>query len=450
MTRRAFTLLELMLAMAIGGIVLAAAFGVFFTVSTTDRRLERRYDEMAEIERTRIVMERTFGTLVVAEGSDPVAREMARRERETADAAAAAEKASTPGSSTSNSLAPSGSPSGTKTTSTSSAANAAAAAKALADAGLDTGAADEDAPLPVRAAPRLRLTLDDPSRFTDPLGRSVVTPTVFTPQRLEVVLSASPVPVSTDETLAARLAYTARERREREKDYERRQADRERAAKDAASTGQTPTPDDETPLEQPTDEPVVQAVRGAFELRPVPPAQLNAMIVPEDSRPLWELWWVPLPPRFADDDAENAELTAIQPPDVLQPVGQPYRIASKIEALEWRVFVKSQRQTTYTLAYTNDIPAYVEMELKTRSGLTANWLFELNWVSGAEVNQPVAVDASGRPISPNATSGTATTRTTGSSKPGASGAKPAATPLKPSTIRQRQSDKDTSGGGSKP
>ncbi len=450
MTRRAFTLLELMLAMAIGVVVLGAAFGVFFTVSTTDRRLERRYDEMAEIERTRIVMERTFSTLVVAEGSDPVAREKARRDREAADAAAAAEKATTSGSSTTGSPAPAGSPSGTKTTTTSSAANAAAAAKALADAGLDTGAAaEEDAPLPVRAAPRLRLTLDDPTRFTDPLGYTAVSSSNFTPQRLEVVLSASPVPVSTDETLAARLAHTARERREREKDYERRKGEREQAAKDAATSGQMPTPDDESPLEQPTDEPVVQAVRGAFELRPVPQAQLNAMSVPEDSKPLWELWWVPLPPRFADDDAENAELTAIQPPDVLQPVGQPYRLASKIEALEWRVFVKNQRQTTYTLAYTNDIPAYVEMELKTRSGFTANWLFELNWVSGAEVNQPVAVDASGRPIAPNGTAGTAAARTTGTSKPGASGTKPA-TPLKPPTVRERSSDKGTSGGVVKP
>ncbi|QQS08089.1 MAG: prepilin-type N-terminal cleavage/methylation domain-containing protein [Phycisphaerales bacterium] len=450
MTRRAFTLLELMLAMAIGVVVLGAAFGVFFTVSTTDRRLERRYDEMAEIERTRIVMERTFSTLVVAEGSDPVAREKARREREAADAAAALDKAASTGSVIPSSLTPVGSPAGTKSP-TSSAANAAAAAKALADAGLDTGAAaEEDAPLPVRAAPRLRLTLDDPARFSDPLGYTAVSSSNFTPQRLEVVLSASPVPVSTDETLAARLAYTARERREREKDYERRKAEREQAAKDAAISGQTLAPGDESPLEQPTDEPVVQAVRGAFELRPVPPAQLNAMSVPEDSKPLWELWWVPLPPRFADDDAENAELTAIQPPDLLQPVGQPYRLASKIEALEWRVFVKSQRQTTYTLAYTNDIPAYVEMELKTRSGFTANWLFELNWVSGAEVNQPVAVDASGKPISPSATTGSAATRTTGSSKPGASGSKPAATPLNPGAVRERPGGKRTSEGDAKP
>ena len=66
-TRRGFTLLETMLAAAIGALVVLACLGMMFMMNRTDRALDARATEQAELERLRWVMERTFSRLLMSD-----------------------------------------------------------------------------------------------------------------------------------------------------------------------------------------------------------------------------------------------------------------------------------------------------------------------------------------------------------------------------------------------
>src|SRR6185436_11703184 len=65
--RRAFTLLETMLAASIGAMVVFACLGIFYLMNRTDRAMEARANDQAQLERLRFVMERTFSSLLTSD-----------------------------------------------------------------------------------------------------------------------------------------------------------------------------------------------------------------------------------------------------------------------------------------------------------------------------------------------------------------------------------------------
>lgn len=71
MSPRAFTLLETLLAAALGAIIVVVAAGLMWSIQSTDRRLEVRYRQLAEIRGVRLTMERTFGSLLMSEQPIP-------------------------------------------------------------------------------------------------------------------------------------------------------------------------------------------------------------------------------------------------------------------------------------------------------------------------------------------------------------------------------------------
>lgn len=69
MRRRGFTLLETMLAAAIGALVVAAALAAMTVALRADSTLVRRAESQTQLARVHRVMQRTFSTLRMAEGS---------------------------------------------------------------------------------------------------------------------------------------------------------------------------------------------------------------------------------------------------------------------------------------------------------------------------------------------------------------------------------------------
>ena len=151
------------------------------------------------------------------------------------------------------------------------------------------------------------------------------------PQRLEVVVNESPI-----ESIAGqRLARLGVE-----------------------SLGLDPN---EVTLAQPI------AVRGAFVLRPVGS---------EGSTPLWQLVWQPM---IALRPLEGAPYFVPAPADL------DVVLADDIVWCRWQVFYKNERLLSHTAITVLDLPAYVELEIELTSGMMANWMFEIAWTEGPEL-----------------------------------------------------------------
>ena len=128
------------------------------------------------------------------------------------------------------------------------------------------------------------------------------------------------------------------------------------------------------------DQAPVRAARGAFELRPQPltgkrlrKAQASG-IAPVQA---WEMWWVPLPPRHPGSEAPSDEEMAF--------AGPPYRIASNIRYAKWTVFDDREKKYELKATWEQQLPAHIELAVETTGGLTANWMFEVDWGRGPEV-----------------------------------------------------------------
>ncbi len=109
------------------------------------------------------------------------------------------------------------------------------------------------------------------------------------------------------------------------------------------------------------------ATRGVFILRPVGRT---------GQTPLWQLVWQPM---IALRPAEGATYFMPAPPeyDVV--------LADDIVWCRWQVYFENQRLLTHTATTVLDLPAYVELELELTSGMMANWMFEIAWTEGPEL-----------------------------------------------------------------
>ena len=133
----------------------------------------------------------------------------------------------------------------------------------------------------------------------------------------------------------------------------------------------------------------VRAVRGALELRPQAlDAKERRRFADqgEDAPVAWEMWWVPLPPR---ESANSPPPTF----DEVASAGEPYRVASNLRYVKWTVFHERQRKQAHSATWHGQMPAYIELAVETTAGLTANWMFELDWSRGPEVPPRPAVPA---------------------------------------------------------
>jgi hypothetical protein len=369
-------MLEVMLASLISMLVMGGALSLYFFVDGTDRRLQRRYEDVNNLQRIHLVLERVCSSLVMSDRASAARGIGATSGADAASAAiAAAGAARTPDSKSGG--APSSTPGTGDKGGSASGAPRTSSSQARSD---DKSSGPQDnrpgVALP-RMPPRLLLTTD--VRFA---GEAAANSTVATgptegpgarrimtqPQRLEVAVSSSPVPssVSAAALEAARRAAsrsrsrdsTSSDRDERERDY---------GPRDTAALLNVGQGEDE-------EETSSRVIRGALELRPQRArSRTSRADLPEQV--LWELWWVPLAPR-TDVDAD-----APAPPAI----GDAYLVASDIAYMQYRMFDDRTRKTTFQASFMQDIPAYVEVEVETARGLKANWLFEVSWSVGNEI-----------------------------------------------------------------
>jgi len=141
------------------------------------------------------------------------------------------------------------------------------------------------------------------------------------------------------------------------------------------------------------------SVRGAFEIRPSVDA--NGAPVIEDGRVRsWTLYWQPLAPKETSPGSEVVPGVPPSPPPSV-PNGPPVEVATDLEYVHWQVFRERERRAEHVGVWTPDLPAYIEMEVKTIDGLWANWMFEIDWVTGAEDEAPAAGSSDGTGESPD-------------------------------------------------
>lgn len=110
------------------------------------------------------------------------------------------------------------------------------------------------------------------------------------------------------------------------------------------------------------------APRGAFVLR--------ARGRTSAGRPVWRLVWQPM---IAVRPTEGAVYFAPAPP--------AYQVVLAEDVLwcRWQVFFDNERLLSHTATTVLDLPAYVELELELASGMMANWMFEIAWTEGPEL-----------------------------------------------------------------
>jgi hypothetical protein len=352
-----------MLAAAIGLVVVLAVFGILDSLTRTQRVVESNIEETENLERIHRVMSRVFSSLSMSDAQAPPMRSL--RDRQNAELKAQARGGEGSGTGGATGAASTGA----NASAGSADALAARAAQSLAAKGLDAASAQAAANA-VRSAvggsgsgesteandppgsaamaeaarrrnarPPERLMLsDDPSAAAALAAFPARPREMTTPQRLEVVLAESPVPILAPvQTSSAPSAPGA---------------------------------------------PQLRSFRGVFELLPEENAPSRGVVERPQS---WALWWRPLPPVVNAVDTKTSEEIDATTPVAGGAVVPATKIAGGIASMQWRAFHENTRKTQYVAAWAQELPGYVEIELKTVQGRYANWMFEISWVVQSEI-----------------------------------------------------------------
>lgn len=326
------------MAAVIGGLLVLAAFGVFNALDRADRTLRVRFEQTSELARLHTIMRRTFVNLAMSVKSPPPSRPGG-----TSNATSSSELASTPGSGRTN-------PTRTGDTSGRNAGGSGPGAEEGSTPNSSESSGSPPAPMTPPEPPRVILAEDrrvsqSPMMLLTtgaaaPAGAS--TPSSWKPQRLEVVLSRPPVPLP--------------------------------RGGDSGAFPESASGRDDLTEEEVSGS---KLFRGIYELKPVSPGSRGPSGEPPRGFLTWSLWWRPMPPgaTFSDDPAG-----AVREYDLSQPV----LIASDLTYLRWQFYDDRVRKTEFATAYVKGLPAYVEMEVQTASGLWANWLFEVDFLMSNE------------------------------------------------------------------
>ncbi len=429
--RAGFTLLETMLAASIGTMVVFACLGMFFLMSRTDKAMEARAAEQADLERLRVVMERSFSTLLMSDeprmsrpGEVPVAtpvddvQAVIRNAKPGAGGAAGAAA----GKAGSGDKGGAGAAGGTdrfgqtdrfasgdrfgadKSGAGSGGAGKSGDANKLGPGQFASDAADADAKgadsknAAQRQPPPARLFLT-----TDALavGTMELRPVAGeqplpaeSPQRLELVLYQSPVPSDGIDPVEAALTSVRHKRTPAPRSSDAPRDGGKSPDSPSNPSTATPTAADQAAVIDTLSAPA-RSVRGAFEVRPQPrrvPGVPEGQYLPENFREptgLWQVWWVPLP-RLGSDGLPEVVDYNDNPNALADSMARPFLVASNLKYIKWTVFHRRERKAELSSIWSSDLPAYVEVQAETGAGLAVNWMFEIDWAVGPEVaHQPV-------------------------------------------------------------
>ncbi len=149
-------------------------------------------------------------------------------------------------------------------------------------------------------------------------------------------------------------------------------------------------------------------VRGVFELRPDGQRErlMRSVGLDRPNWPIpgkndevtgWTLWWRPM----TIEEIDHLEAGGAWLSDEVQTDAGQMRLAAAAPLLRgltecrWLFFDDRTKLEAYQGLEMNDLPAYVELEVRTKSGLYANWMLEMGWTVGADPSAEEEEDASG-------------------------------------------------------
>ncbi|MBX3366631.1 MAG: hypothetical protein KF912_04875 [Phycisphaeraceae bacterium] len=155
--------------------------------------------------------------------------------------------------------------------------------------------------------------------------------------------------------------------------------------------------EEEPPIEEETGEgesaessEMVPIFWGALEL--TPPDLLSES--PEQEG--WTLWWrqIAQPP----NPTAGLETFAAQPPRIADPRMDPAAVAlvRGIASCKWSVYKGRELLPAHAATYSSELPAYMQLEIRTVAGVYANWMFELGWATVQEPSQVAAAREAAR------------------------------------------------------
>lgn len=341
---RAFTLLEIMLAIVIGGMVLTTALATFALLQRADRHNEARLDTARELSGAHRAVELTLRSMIMSNSRPP-----------------APPPSTTPGAAPTREPAPS---------------------------------AEPEEPTEFER-PRVILSAQGENRvmlWRDADGREVQ----LRPQRFELTVErppvfAQPLAGETFQPIVHRM-YASRRERDRAQRREER-ADERRTEEGEQDTG---TFDETEPA-------IAPGVRGVFELT-WEPDEPRRGAAPDPEGGAWALWWRTLPPLADTPDAERTEGLSDEEID-RNPMYRPVLLASGLRWCRWEAVRTGETLREFQSTWWEDLPAYVTLEMQTVTGKWSKWMFEVQGTRGAEPGSvigqneppatPEATDASG-------------------------------------------------------
>jgi prepilin-type N-terminal cleavage/methylation domain-containing protein len=377
---RAFTLIELVLAMSLGAIVVASTVAVFAMLERSSKAQSQRLERAQELTVAQKTMARAFSTLLMTDAQLPNDEELKRRIEQ------------------------------------------------------DMAAAGEDrAGIPEPGIARFSLQPSPGVTFPDGRPGQVFSLTLRTPPIIgglreagdeESGLTADQAEVLRRQFEAGGIPQGQGQRRPRVSDGPSSRLLLglvNSGAQDAMSErllSETARLDDQGELSDPTPNGLLPAkapgVRGRFEIRPARPDPndpASAVAGFGNSQQTLELWWVQFPPgvnpeqfgdgplsRISDEDAEPApDADTGEPASDAGSIAErlanarqarakarEIRLISGLSSATWRVYRQKTFITKAKAEFDRELPAYVEFAFTTDDGRAERWAFEVAWAQGPE------------------------------------------------------------------
>lgn len=397
-TRHGFTLLEVTLATALGAMVILVCVALLRSMERLERPLATRQQELADLHRARTVIQRAMSTLVMSDSTPPV-NPNARR--------------TTNSSTSSTSTDSADAKSAFETTAEATASKQQQLARPPARLLLEADQSDElkamlqQVGIPVDSAgsiQRMEVVIDTPPiapTFRAELG-DVIAATYAQNKTASGKTATSSTGLSNSSALSTTnaAANSSSSSGTSASGSARGTALRNRlnnAVQSGAATGNRRA----LSLNGNSSSTAKSgSLRGAFEIRPMlTDANLEAR---RGGNPvLYELWWSPLP--AAKDTSKTTALSAnssapttatIEDPRTVEAWGEPVLLADNLVKCRWQFFSTGEKRSAHSAVWDKELPAYVEFEIQTKTGLYENWMFEIGWSKGPEL-ATTAAEASG-------------------------------------------------------
>lgn len=319
---RAFSLIETMLAAALGSLVLVGIMGVTALVNRSESSSAARLERTSELEQAQTVIRRALGSLAMAGGSAPLQQNrsaQAAGESANQDTTAGLTFAPTPRLV----LAPMGM----------DASEAVGLGEELAD--VASGSQRIQFALTMLPLPEKAFVVPTAMRF------HAGTPRATGSETAREVVAEEPIEPLPEEAAVEEDASAASE--------------------------------------------LVPIFWGVLELTPPDPSSADP------AREGWTLWWrqIPAPPN--DSAAAFGLLTSVAP-QISDPRMDPGAIAlvRGISMCRWSAYKGRALLPAHAATYSSELPAYIQLELRTVAGVYANWMFELGWATVQEPGQVAA------------------------------------------------------------